>query len=248
MIAIHNRRRTAPRSAALGLLLVGALMLNAGCATTAESVRTGAIQGAIIGTALGCIIAVDTAHYDRPVVDAFGCAGGALAGTAIGAGIGYLIAPGAPPPSVSVPEKEKLMLTGGGPFSGRSGRATPSVRPKEKLALRGVRFDYNLAALRPEDEPLLDEAADTLQAHPTVAVYVDGYCDGVGKEAYNQKLSERRAQAVVDYLESKGIDSARLIPRGFGSAKPVASNATDDGRAQNRRVELIPIAAKIPST
>jgi outer membrane protein OmpA-like peptidoglycan-associated protein len=246
MIAIHHRALKVPRSAALGLLLAGALALNSGCATTAQSVRTGAIEGAVIGTTLGCITAANAGHWDRPVVDVFGCAGGLVAGTAIGAGLGYLIAPGAAPPPIAVPAKEKLMLSGGGPFSGRSGRATPSVRPQEKLALRGVRFEYNEAKLRTEDEPLLDEAADTLQAHPNVAVYVDGYCDGIGKEAYNQKLSEQRAQAVADYLAGKGIDASRLIPRGFGQANPVASNKTDDGRAQNRRVELTPVPTKIP--
>ena len=92
----------------------------------------------------------------------------------VGAVRGFLGRPAAPPLS----DKEKLALSGGGPFSGRSARLTPQTRPpQEKLTLRGVHFSYNQLSIRPEDEPLLDEAADTLRAHPNVTIsYVDGYC------------------------------------------------------------------------
>ncbi len=106
--------------------------------------------------------------------------------------------------------------------------------------LRGVHFDFNKSKIRPGDAAILDEAADTLKSHSNVNIYVDGYCDAIGSEEYNLKLSQRRAEAVAKYLEAKGIPAAQLIPRGFGKTNFVASNDTDEGRAQNRRVELNP--------
>lgn len=196
-----------------------------------------AAKGAAIGTPIGCAMggAID---YDDLLNYAIGCGAGAIVGAYAGAAF-YQGAP--PPPPPAPPEKEKLMLSGGGPFSGRSARATPPTRPpKEKLTLRGVHFDYNKADIRPEDEALLDEAADTLNAHPSVTIYVDGYCDATGTDDYNQKLAQQRAQAVANYLVGKGVDRNRLIARGFGRTHFVAPNDTDDGRAQNRRVELVP--------
>ena len=87
---------------------------------------------------------------------------------------------------------------------------------------------------------MLDEAAETLKSNPTVKVYVNGYCDSIGKRAYNLKLSQRRSEAVAGYLEDKGIPASQLIPQGFGKTNFVATNRTAEGRAQNRRVELVP--------
>ena len=109
------------------------------------------------------------------------------------------------------------------------------------MVLRGVHFDFNKAKIRPEDMPVLDEAAETLKANPNMRVEVNGYTDAIGSEAYNLRLSKRRADAVVNYLVSKGISADRLIPQGFGKTNFVASNDTAEGRAQNRRVELVPV-------
>ena len=79
-----------------------------------------------------------------------------------------------------------------------------------------------------------------MRANPNVTIYVDGYCDAIGSEEYNLKLSQRRADAVAEYLEHKGIPESRLVPRGFGKTNFVAPNDIDEGRAQNRRVELNP--------
>jgi OOP family OmpA-OmpF porin len=73
-----------------------------------------------------------------------------------------------------------------------------------------------------------------------VKVYVNGYCDAIGTRAYNLKLSHRRAEAVSAYLEDSGIPASQLIPQGFGKTHFVATNRTAAGRAQNRRVELVP--------
>ncbi len=76
--------------------------------------------------------------------------------------------------------------------------------------------------------------------HPDVTIDVDGYCDIIGGMAYNQRLSERRANSVARYLEGKGIAANRLVTHGYGKTHFVATNSTAEGRAQNRRVELVP--------
>ena len=87
---------------------------------------------------------------------------------------------------------------------------------------------------------MLDEAAAILKAHQDVTVNVNGYCDAIGSVRYNLKLSERRANAVVRYLADHGVAENRLIPHGYGKTNFVATNKTPEGRAQNRRVELVP--------
>jgi len=115
----------------------------------------------------------------------------------------------------------------------------PPPPVKEKIVLRGVHFDFNKATIRPEDMPILDQAAETLKEHGTVLVTVEGNTDNIGSDAYNQKLSVRRATAVRDYLAQHGIAESRMTVVGKGASNPVASNDTEDGRAQNRRVELL---------
>jgi len=111
---------------------------------------------------------------------------------------------------------------------------------KEKLVLRGVHFDFNKSNIRPGDAAVLDEAATTLKANPDVDIDVNGYCDAIGGENYNLRLSDRRANAVVDYLANAGVNESRLHPHGYGKTNFVATNDTAEGRAQNRRVELVP--------
>jgi len=85
---------------------------------------------------------------------------------------------------------------------------------------------------------VLNEAITTLKQEGTISIIAEGYTDNIGTEAYNQALSLRRANAVRDYLVAGGVSASRISVEGFGESKPVASNRTDDGRAQNRRVEL----------
>ena len=91
-----------------------------------------------------------------------------------------------------------------------------------------------------ESGVVLDAAVDQLKQCPNVSLRVDGYTCSIGAEGYNDGLSERRADAVRSYLINAGVDSGRLETRAFGESNPVASNATEDGRVQNRRVELSP--------
>jgi outer membrane protein OmpA-like peptidoglycan-associated protein len=114
----------------------------------------------------------------------------------------------------------------------------PAAPPK--IILRGVHFDFNRAQIRPVDTAVLDEAVAKLKDNPNMRVNVNAYCDSIGGDAYNLKLSEKRATAVVDYLEKDGIPADRLSSHGYGKTNFIASNETKEGRAQNRRVELVP--------
>lgn len=114
----------------------------------------------------------------------------------------------------------------------------PAPAPK-KLVLEGVNFDHDKATLRADAYPILDQAVEGLKEWGNVKVEVDGYTDSKGKDKYNQKLSQRRAEAVRNYLISKGVAADRLTAKGFGETKPVASNKTAEGRFKNRRVELV---------
>ena len=87
---------------------------------------------------------------------------------------------------------------------------------------------------------MVDEAVTVMKDKPSMKVSVEGHTDSIGSDAYNLKLSERRAQAVRDYMVSQGIDAARIRVKGWGKTKPIASNKTEAGRAENRRVEIIP--------
>ena len=122
---------------------------------------------------------------------------------------------------------------------------------KVVIDLRGVNFKFDrpkkgetnisksLAEPTSDSIAILDQAVDTLQRYPQVHVTVAGYTDGVGKAAYNQSLSERRAKIVYDYLTAHGIAASRLEgPIGHGMNDPIGDNKTDAGRAQNRRTEL----------
>ena len=109
---------------------------------------------------------------------------------------------------------------------------------ERKIVLRGIQFDLDKYNIKPEYEPLLDEAVASLKSKPDVKVVISGYTDNSGTAQYNMVLSERRAKAVLDYFTSHGISASRLQAVGHGLEDPVASNATADGRALNRRVEL----------
>jgi outer membrane protein OmpA-like peptidoglycan-associated protein len=110
--------------------------------------------------------------------------------------------------------------------------------PPKMIELRGVHFAFDSAQITPEGQRILDEQVETLKENPGLKVEIAGHTDAIGTDAYNQGLSERRAQSVKGYLVSKGIAAGRLKTVGYGETRPIASNDTEAGRAQNRRVEL----------
>lgn len=99
-------------------------------------------------------------------------------------------------------------------------------------------FDFDKSTIKPEGRQVLDQVADTVQSIDLETLIATGHTDSIGAEAYNQKLSERRANAVKAYLVNKGVPADRIYTEGKGEAQPVASNKTREGRAQNRRVEI----------
>jgi outer membrane protein OmpA-like peptidoglycan-associated protein len=115
----------------------------------------------------------------------------------------------------------------------------PPAPVKKKIVLRGVHFDFDKSTLRSDSVPVLREAVNTLKENPSVNVIVEGHTDSMGTEEYNQRLSVRRANAVKDYLVKHGVAANRLTARGMGENEPVASNDTEEGQAENRRVELL---------
>jgi outer membrane protein OmpA-like peptidoglycan-associated protein len=117
----------------------------------------------------------------------------------------------------------------------------PAPMPPQKLVLEGVNFDFDKATLRPEDIAIIDRDVASLDKWGNVNIEVAGHTDSRGSDAYNMNLSRQRAEAVRDYLISKGIAADRLSAKGYGESQPIAGNATDEDRFQNRRVELVPM-------
>lgn len=113
--------------------------------------------------------------------------------------------------------------------------------PEEVITLsdaENVLFAFDSSKLTPEFENELSQLVDSLSKSDVKGIKVAGHTDSVGTDAYNEKLSQRRAASVVKYLTGKGVSSSLLTSEGYGESQPVADNATSAGRAQNRRVEL----------
>ncbi len=102
----------------------------------------------------------------------------------------------------------------------------------------GVNFALDSFGIESPYRKKLDQAIQILKSHPEMKLELAGHTCWLGPAAYNQRLSERRAQSVFDYLVSKGVSGARLTPKGYGESRPVADNHTEAGRTKNRRVEL----------
>ncbi len=118
---------------------------------------------------------------------------------------------------------------------------TPAPAPPQKLVLEGVNFDFDKATLRQEDIAIIDRDVTSLDKWGNVNIEVAGHTDSRGSDAYNMNLSQQRAEAVRNYLVSKGIAAERLSAKGYGESQPVAGNVTDEDRFKNRRVELVQI-------
>jgi OmpA-OmpF porin, OOP family len=108
----------------------------------------------------------------------------------------------------------------------------------QTMVLRGVNFENDAAVLTADARSILDGVADSLKAQPSVRVEIGGHTDSIGNDSYNHMLSQERAESVRQYLISRGVSGDRLVAMGYGEFKPLASNETTDGRAQNRRVEF----------
>ncbi len=108
----------------------------------------------------------------------------------------------------------------------------------QEASLGTVYFDTNQAALNADDQQTLQRAASTLKQNPNMHMRVEGFTDSTGSSSTNASLSERRANSVADYLQSQGIDRSRLTGGGHGDSHPADTNSSEQGKADNRRVEL----------
>ncbi len=106
------------------------------------------------------------------------------------------------------------------------------------VRLKNIYFDFDKTTLKPESYVELDKVVDFLKQNSHVSIEISGHTDSKGSDEYNLNLSQGRSQAVVDYVASQGIDKNRLQAHGYGEAKPIDTNDTDEGRANNRRVEF----------
>ncbi len=114
------------------------------------------------------------------------------------------------------------------------------IEKKGHIAIYGIYFDFDSAEVKPDSEPTLREMAKFLKENPGIEVYIVGHTDNAGSLEYNMELSRRRAEAVVRELTTKyGINKSRLAAYGVGPLSPVASNDSEEGRAKNRRVEMV---------
>jgi outer membrane protein OmpA-like peptidoglycan-associated protein len=207
----------------LALVLVTALALSA-CATPAANGPSPDRPNKVIGTGVGAVVgagigaAVGGDHRGRNA--GIGAGAGALAGLAIGA---YMDA-----------QEKKLRER-------LDGSGVVVVRQGDDLLLRvpnDLSFDVDKSTLNAGVRDSLDGIARTVIEYPETTVLVIGHADSTGKDDYNLRLSERRANAVADYLGSKGVVSARLSALGRGESQPIADNSTPEGQAKNRRVEI----------
>jgi outer membrane protein OmpA-like peptidoglycan-associated protein len=129
-----------------------------------------------------------------------------------------------------------------------AGTGVDVIRQGDDLILRmpsGITFPVDSYAIQPQFQSTLDQVGQTLTSYSSTYIDVLGHTDSTGSDAYNQTLSERRAQSVADYLSMRGVAPARIGVRGFGETQPIASNDTEGGPAQDRpvgvEIKLVPV-------
>jgi OOP family OmpA-OmpF porin len=220
------------RSKAVAGVAILALSLS-GCAAMQErrwswcAVGGGLLGAAVGGTAAGMLVSeYEGGDGGTDSETAGAAAAGGVGGGILGSILGHLICdpvetppPPPPPPPVAKP-------------------APPA--PGTKITeIKGPHFDFDKASIKPEGQRRLDDVVRLMRDNPSLTVEAVGHTDSVGSDAYNLKLGERRASAVAGYLENQGVSASRIDVRSEGEARPVASTATAEGRAENRRVEIL---------
>ena len=106
------------------------------------------------------------------------------------------------------------------------------------FAAKNIQFETNSARIKSVSRPVLDEVASILMQYPNYNVSIGGHTDSIGNADFNQRLSEKRAKACLDYLAQKGVSRSRMSSAGYGESQPIANNKYEAGRKQNRRVEF----------
>src|SRR5687767_9576096 len=191
------------------------MMTGAGCASMSKTERGGAIGGGA-GAAVGAVIGHKTGSTVR----------GAIIGAAVGGAAGALI--GRRMDQQARELEEKL-------------EGAQVSRVGEGIAVTfesGILFPFDSTSLEAAGRDNLRKLSASLQDNAKTEVMIVGHADSVGRPGYNQDLSERRARAAADYLASQGVARGRLVASGKGEAEPIGSNDSEEGRRQNRRVEI----------
>jgi outer membrane protein OmpA-like peptidoglycan-associated protein len=201
-----------------------AAFLLAGCASIEQTAtspdREKTRKGAGYGAAAGAIVGLLTAGNDPFKSAMIGAAAGAL----VGGSAGYY------------QDKQEAKLR-----QQLAGSGVDVVRQGDNITLDmpgNVTFALDSASLNTDFHSVLNKVGETLREYDKTVIEVAGHTDSSGSDQYNQQLSEKRANAVAQYLSAQGVPAARMVTVGAGESHPVASNDTPDGRAQNRRVEI----------
>lgn len=197
--------------------LTGSLVL-AGCTNnpyTGDRQASKAAIGALTGAAVGAL-AGGKKHRGE----------GAVIGAALGGGVGLYM------DNQEKKLRDELQSTGVGLQKDKATGAINLIMPGN------ITFPTAQSSIKPDFYPVLNSVAKTLKEYDKTTITVSGHTDNVGKDDYNLKLSQDRANAVAQYLISQGISASRVNAVGFGKTKPIADNGTEVGRSQNRRVEI----------
>jgi outer membrane protein OmpA-like peptidoglycan-associated protein len=223
MEGYSRQRRLTPRRVPAAALAALGLVLAGGCQTldpyTGEQKTSNATKGAAIGAAAGAASAAIISGKRKNVLIAAGV------GALVGAGVGNYM------DRQEAALRERLQATG-----------VSVTRYEDVIVLNmpgNVTFATNSADVTARFYPVLDSVAIVLNEYDRTYVDVVGHTDSTGRAEYNQTLSERRAGSVAAYLESREVIEERLLVSGLGQNQPIADNMTPDGRALNRRVEIV---------
>jgi len=201
--------------------ILTALLATAGFAQTVDDhakTKKGAVVGGVAGAIAGAIIGNNRGHHSSKR----GAVVGGVAGAAAGAIVGAMM---------DKQERELRQIEGID--------VTRTDEDELRVTVRNeILFDFDSAGLRSSSRDELREMAQVFNKYRDTTIAVNGHTDSTGTAAYNQRLSNRRASAVANYLEDLGVSSSRVDAYGYGESKPKASNSTASGRQQNRRVEI----------
>jgi outer membrane protein OmpA-like peptidoglycan-associated protein len=211
------------KKSCISILVGGALL--AGCQTDPNRPMTRTESGALIGALGGAVVGAMAYKKNRTKGAVVGAVGGGLAGAAVG---NYM-------------DSQRRDLEKNLAPEIQAGQARVQKLSDQVVVVTmtaQTAFDTDSAAVKPGFRSTLDKLADVVVRYGKTTLTVVGHTDSVGSNTYNQKLSEERALSVAQYLESQRVNGMRLATAGKGETVPVANNATEAGRAANRRVEI----------
>ena len=202
------------------ILLCGVLVVGCGMSNLGKGSLIGSGAGAVLGAGIGYLIGGDGQ----------GAAIGAAVGTAVGGGTGAIIGHQMDKKAKELAELENAQV-----------ETVTDVNGLKAIKVTfdsGIIFDFNKSTLKPEAKKQLETFAKDMADMPQTNINVYGHTDNVGTAEANKKVSDNRARSVAQYLMKHGIDDSRILAEGLSYDFPVADNSTEEGRAQNRRVEI----------